>query len=377
MSTARELAVRIVTAEMIIFGESSQEKARAPKRFMKRRRARVVVLSAIMLFVVIQGISFIAIDSETLPIRDPIYEEKVQHLKVHKEFFEPVSPLPKRVMALGSSRTMLAFDPTRFMEINRRRFGRDTVAFNFGCAGCGPIAGALYWRRLLQEHITIDTLLIEIHPAMLVAHDVPFEHRWLHDYRLRKDEVDRLRNYGWNIETPRQFRPGGWLTTCSTFRFSALDRFSPSLLPCPFGLTQSRGDQHGYVRGVEPRPEDRARHLTQAWVEYSAAFEHPAFGGAAVEAVRDVLQTCQQRGIRTSLVVMPESSDFRSWYAKNSAASLDQWLAEISMKFGAKLIHARKWLGDEDFADGHHATPAGSARFTMRLAEELAAGVSR
>ncbi|MEO2088997.1 MAG: hypothetical protein ABGY75_05805, partial [Gemmataceae bacterium] len=59
------------------------------------RRARAAVLAGVLLFVVVQVASHKAIDSEAVPLRDPIYAEKIGLLKRHAEFWaEDPTPRP-------------------------------------------------------------------------------------------------------------------------------------------------------------------------------------------------------------------------------------------------------------------------------------------
>lgn len=267
----------------------------------------------------------------------------------------------KTLLAVGSSRTQLCLDAERLSDDR-------TSVFNFGCAGCGPVANALYLRRLFADGVSVDAALIELHPAMLADMNPPFESRWLHDYRLRRHEVDTLRGFGWPIDTPPQFRPAGPLQTAYTFRYAALNAAAPSLLPCPFGLgLLDRTDSRGHVPGIEITPEKRAEYLAQAYAEYFTAFADYRPGGPAVPAVRDMLTQLKARGVRTSLVLSPESSEFHSWYGLGKQEVIAAFAAELAREFDVPLIDAREWLPDAEFADGHHATPAGARTFTDRL----------
>jgi hypothetical protein len=341
---------------------------------LARQRARTAVLVAAAVFVGVQLTTHRAIDTETVPLRDPIYGEKVGLLRGHSEFWlsDPLTPSPSpargegsRMLAVGSSRTQLALDAARLSDEHRS-------VFNFGCAGCGPVTVALYLRRLIDDGVAIDEALVELHPAMLADMTPPFESRWLHDYRLRRHEPDTLREYGWPIDTPTQFRPEGPLQATHTFRFAALNAYAPVLLPCPFGLgLLNRTDDRGHVPGIEITPEKRAMLLAQARMEYDPAFADYRPGGPAVMAVRDMLSQLQSRGVHARLLLTPESSEFRSWYGPGGQERITAFAAELANEFGVPLIDAREWIADADFADGHHCTPAGTAAFTDRLREVL------
>lgn len=327
---------------------------------VRQRRGRAAVLVAAVVFVAVQLGTHRVIDSEAVPLRDPIYAEKVELLKQHPEFLTPTADCT-RLLALGSSRTQLALDAVRLSD-------SQLSVFNFGCAGCGPVAGAVYLRRLLDAGMSCDVALVELHPTMLADHNPPFESRWLHDYRLRRHEPDMLREYGWDIDTPPQFCPGGWLTTTSTFRFAVLNAHAPALLPSPFGMTlANRTDARGHVPGVPVPPVERLKHLANAYMEYFPAFDNYRPGGPAVAAVRDTLTQLKQRGIRPVLLLTPESREFRSWYGPGGQERITAFANELAASSAVPLIDAREWVPDAEFADGHHCTPAGAATFTDRL----------
>lgn len=355
---AEVAAARVVSVVVVVASPPAT-------RSRSRRRARVVVLAAVATFLALQfGLSR-AIEADALPVRDPIYSEKFDLLRTHGEFFAASPPRP-RLLAVGSSRTLLALDADALgTKLN-------AAVFNFGCHGCGPITTALSVRRLFAAGVRAETVLIELHPAMLANHDPPYEHRWLHEYRLKSDEVGVLRGYGWRLPTPVQHRPAGWLETTHTYRVAALDRYAPELLACPFGMTLAgRTDRFGFVRGADIPPADRRPALLRECGLYLPAFAHYRPGGAAVAAVRDTIDCCQSHGATPILLLSAESSAFRSWYGTAGNARLREWVDHFARETGTRLIDAREWVADADCVDGHHLTASGAEAFTARLAEEL------
>jgi hypothetical protein len=325
-----------------------------------RPRGRTAVVAAVIVFVAIQfGVSS-AVQSDAVPLRDPIYADKFDTLKRHPEFFADACDR-QRLIAVGSSRTQLCLDAGR-LTTDRR------TAFNFAAAGCGPVTDALYLRRVLAAGLKCDTALVELHPAMLADHNPPFEARWLHAYRLRADEPAVLRGYGWAVETPVQFRAGGELQAAHTYRFALLNAAHPKLLPCPFGLGfAGRTDSRGHIPGVVVKAEDRPRFLADAHANYAAAFMNYRPGGPAVASVRDMLTQLQTRHIQPLLLLAPESTEFRSWYGEAGDTAVSVMAQGLAGEFGVPLIDARGWLTDDQLADGHHAVPAGAAAFTDKL----------
>ncbi len=329
-----------------------------------RPRGRTAILAGVVVFVAVQFGVHSAVQSGSTPLRDPIYAEKFDTLKRHPEFFAGTSER-HRLIAIGSSRTQLCLDATQLSDDRR-------TAFNFAAAGCGPVTDALYLRRLLDAGLRCETVLVELHPAMLADHNPPFEAPWLHAYRLRSDEPDILRSYGWDIETPPQFRTGGQLSSAHTYRFALLNAAHPKLLPSPFGLnTAGRMDDRGHVPGIPVKAEDRPRFLADAHATYARAFADYRPGGPAVAAVRDMLTRLQAHGIQPLLLFTPESPTFRSWYGEAGDTAVSLLAQSLASEFGVPLIDARGWLPDDELADGHHAMPAGAKLFTEKLSVVL------
>jgi hypothetical protein len=335
--------------------------AQPAQSHLARRRGQAAVLTGLGLFVLVQVVLHQLIQTGTLKIQDPIYQEKLGLLQAQADYWKPDASGKVRVLAIGSSRTQLFLNTSQLNSATH-------CYFNFGCAGCGPVTDALYLRRLLQAGLQCDEVIIELHPAMLVQQNPPFEHRWLHTYRLNSEETSTLKKYGWNLETPIQYCWHGPLQTSYTYRYALLNAFAPRLLPCPFGLgLLSRTDAHGHVPGIEIQAKDRPKFLAAAYIEYLSSFENYQPGGPAVEAIRDMLTQLQQRGIGVRLLLTPESSEFRNWYGEGKQHVISQFAIELSQEFHVPLIDAREWLPDEQFTDGHHATPSGAKAFTEKL----------
>jgi hypothetical protein len=68
---------------------------------------------------------------------------------------------------------------------------------------------------------------------------------------------------------------------------------------------------------------------------------------------------------------LPESSEFRSWYAPAVEQMSVRRFAELGSRPGVRLINARDWVADEYLGDGFHLVPQGAEAFTRRLAAEL------
>ncbi len=351
-----------------------------------RARARGAVVAGVVAFVGGQMLLNLGISQEILPIRDPVFFEKRDFLRAHPQFFgtsrdrdsavslatsSDNTASPVRVVALGTSRTQLAFDAGRFAESATPLADRRVEAFNFGVPAGGPLTSAIYLRRLLADGFAPDVLLIEIHPCFVAPMDPPFEARWLHGFRLRPEEIPILRGFGWQVESPPHHGWRGWAAAAYSYRLGLLNHYAPVMLPCPYGLHAGvKTDPFGYVEGIELPPSQKPRALQRTREQYLPVLENYRIGGAGVEAFRDILTLCRDRGIRTAIVLTPESSEFRGWYGQAGYAMIGKFATELGREFASPVFDGREWVPDSGIADGHHLTSAGAKVFSDRLAKE-------
>jgi hypothetical protein len=331
-------------------------------------RSRVALLTGAIVYVAAQVALNAAIRSDQIPVRDPVYSEKVAILRSHGAYFTSSDRAsPPRVLALGSSRTQLAFDAAGAEHLASEA-ARPIRAFNFGCAAAGPMTQALYFRRLLDAGVKTDYVLIELHPGFAGRSDPPFESRWLHTYRLSPPEVDTLREYGWDLPSPAHHGWKGWVTAAHGFRMAILNRYAPDFLLCPFGLTIGAAmDAHGFVKGVTVSEAQKPRALERTREQYAPTFEGWSGGPVPTAAIQDVLARCRERHIRAAIVLCPESSEYRSWYGPVGY----ERVGDFAAGFGVPVVDSRAWVPDAHIADGHHLTAAGATVFTERFVLEF------
>ena len=326
---------------------------------MRSRRSLVL---GVLLFCAVQAGLSRSIESDALPVRDPIFTEKLELLRKHPEFWSDLTARP-RLLALGSSRTQLLIDA--------ERLGPEFHAFNFGCSSCGPIAQWLYLRRLIDAGVHADVLLIEIHPALLADLPEPFEMRWLQPYRLRAGESAALRELGCPVDAAAT-TGCHWFQSSSHYRRALLNEYVPGWLPGSQAIRRNRtSDTRGYVLGIEPTPQRRIELTDNAMREYGPAFADYRPGGPACAALERMLELGRQRGMRVILFVAPESTEFQSGYGNVGINRFEEFLDRLPDERAVPVTKSRSWLTDVDFADGHHATPRGAAAFTDRLKGEL------
>ena len=337
----------------------------AHRHGQRSRRAKRAIVVGVAVYLIAQVTFNLAIRNDWLPIRDPVYSEKRAFQALH-----PSTEKPK-LLALGSSRTQLGFDVQRFIEKFQAETGIEIAAFNFGCPAAGPMTCNLYLRRLLEQGERIDSLLLEIHPGFISAHEPPYESQWLHGYRLRPEELTRLRSFGWEVPTPPHHGWKGWLVPFYAYRFSILNQYWSKMLPCPFGLTVgSASDNYGFVKAMEIPADRIPKAIAHTRGEYAATLENYTIGGPGPHAIDDLLSLAKEKNIAVTVVLMPESSDFRSWYGDAGNHAISDYALSLQREHGIDVINARHWVPDAGFSDGHHLLPIGSACYSDRLARE-------
>jgi hypothetical protein len=90
-----------------------------------------------------------------------------------------------------------------------------------------------------------------------------------------------------------------------------------------------------------------------------------------VEALREVFAICRRENIRAVVALVPEGSEFRSWYGPTANATTERLIDIAHEGVDGRVIDARDWLPDDSFADGHHMLDSAAPIYTARLVNEL------
>lgn len=340
-------------------------RATARPRRPKRPRARTTVAVGLLAFVAANAI--LGIVAERYPrLRDPLYGDKFAKLRT--KLARPArGPC---VVVFGSSRTGFAFNGT-IVEERVRETGRSVTAFNFGIPATGPVAHLLYLRRMLAAGVKPDMLVFEILPSMYAKAPVgPSEAYWLFGDRLQGHELSTVERFGFDSRTVRnRWRESTYLPFYG-LRFQIIGRTIQSWIPWQLRYDWSRStDACGW--GTPYRdvltPDEKAHAVSHARAEYFAVLQCWQLGDESSTALRELLAECRQAGIPTKLVLMPEGTEFRSWYPPHVLVQLDAFLKST----GCEVIDARTWLDDGDFTDGHHQLRGGAKKFSWRVTDEV------
>jgi hypothetical protein len=355
----------------VIIVESPAPASPRPRRRRTAARGRAALLWGAVAFILGQLALAAAIEWRLPEFRDPNYGRKERRLLQRLGQSPPPAPV---VLMLGSSRTMYAF---RGQDAERVLAGPGAtpLVFNLGLPGAGPLTELLLLRRLLRQGIRPDLLLVEVLPPVLAG-------------QVSLPEITNLdpsRLWHGDLAVAERYAPGAplrdgwwasWPVPCHSHRLAILSFLTPSLLPLSERLDAFQEiDDSGWTWLPHVKKEDeRRRHATdRAREEYSRYLTGFRLGGPNPAALRELLELCRREDIPATLVLMPEGSAFRGWYAPPAWAEVERFLADLRRDYGVDVINARDWLPDEEFADGHHQFPEGATRFSLRLAQDVLA----
>lgn len=338
-----------------------------------RGRGRTAVGSLVLVWVVTQFALSAVLDNNVW-LRDAVFADKRERLRKRVIDRTTAAGRPIWVVVVGSSRTCFAVRGDVIENALGSRDGRQVAALNLGIPSAGPITNLVSVHRLVNSSDRPDFLVIEVLPPLL-GHlgPVPIESGRLPAERLLRDELALVRSSGFpeSIETDwRTARTVPWY--CQ--RFSLLGRMVPTWLPWYLRTSGGRDcDANGWIPSIceNPTPEDYRRGVERARAEYHMFIQFIRGDSPAFGALRQSARLCQDRGVRAALLLMPEGTEFRSWYPPAVEAELYAALGELCRDTGLRLIDARRWLGDESFSDAHHLIPRAAGPFSVRLAREI------
>ncbi len=340
----------------------------------RRRRlvqsGRSVVLWAGMVFVLSQLVVGMVAERWLLSPYEAIWRQKREQLRT----LAAREPDRSLVVMLGSSRTDSAFQAGRLNGLTGPD-GRPVVGYNLGIPAAGPLHEWLFVRTLLDRGIRPRLLLVEFLPPMLnqprrnggVSEEGWYATSWVSASDLVHlwPYLARPRKKGYEWLEARLAPAYGYRADLHTWlkKQRHPDASPPDRVQLP-------SDDWGYLLPGAPPPPDRCRREV-ACKMWAPTLEQIQPGRGPCQALHDLLARCRREGIPAALVIMPESSFFRSWYSPRSRAAVQRVLAELRAVHGTPVIDANQWLDDDDFFDGHHVLERGADKFTARLRVEV------
>jgi hypothetical protein len=343
------------------------------RRAGKRRSRSALVWTTLFLALLHMGLLYLFATRPAL--RDPLYHERIDLLQQH--IAAAPQNKPTVVVMIGTSRTGNAFNARLMQDKLTADLHRPVVAFNLGIAGCGPVMQQVYVRRLLQQGIKPDLILLEVVPFFFLDNgDEPIEYGQLDLTRVSSDEIDAFANYGVALDDYRKRWNEIRLNPWGEMRFQLLRRVRPTWLPPNLALNwNSKIDRWGWRSvDIDPMPEEVYRpSLERAFSEHGRFFPNFRFGSPAVRAFNDTLALCRAENIPVMVVHLPEDSNFRAWYPPQTKQLINETFLRMASAHGAAWIDATDWVPDGHFFDGHHILKRGASLFTERLADECPA----
>jgi hypothetical protein len=282
---------------------------------------------------------------------------------------EPERPL---VLMLGSSRACWAWKAGTHDGMQTPD-GRKPIFYNFGIPATGPICESLYLRQMLDEGIRPRLLLIEYLPPLMRAPQRGFSSEEVFISGQWTPPRQLVRAAPYLIRPVRKGRQWVEARLAPWYAFRAQLGYDIECLA--FGkepIFIPAVDESGWcLRPPMLSAEERAVRLKATRDGYAAAMANFPLGAGPTKALRDLCELCRRERIPFVFVVMPECSDFRSWYSAETRAKTDGFLHDLSRSYSAEIVDANEWVADDEFEDGHHLTVRGAEEFTNRLRQDI------
>jgi hypothetical protein len=270
-----------------------------------------------------------------------------------------------RVIAAGSSRTQMGLAPVGLSS-------DVPIIFNWGLPGAGPFHHRLAFARWNRANLQPDALLVEILPAALgsPAQAETFIRKHPGRYSLQ-DIRDMEPDFGQTEGLRKEWflqRMNPWHEQ----RLIIMSHVLPGFLPWTMRQDYRwRGtDAYGWLA----RPLDDSnweQRMARTRADYEPSLKTLTPHAAPMNALRALAIDCRAKGIPVAFYLMPESPAFRSWYGPGIQANVRTAVKALCAETGAALLDAWDWMGEADFADGHHLTKAGAQEFSQRFYTEL------
>ncbi|MFN4261421.1 MAG: DUF1574 family protein [Gemmataceae bacterium] len=339
------------------------------RRIASSRPARGALLWGIGLFLASQLVFALLLEAGLTKLNDPEYEHRLALLRARLSEAPSQRPL---MLVLGSSRAAMGVCPDRLTPPHPDSSA--PLIFNFSLLGSGPVMELMCLRRLLDDGIRPDAVLIECWPPFLNQEKHNAEEQRFDKSRLRWGDVALLDRY-WSGEgrIRREWAAARAVPAYSS-RFVILNRYLPKWLPWYRRVhgTWTNLDPWGWQACADPEANDA---MYRARVEIARQFYEPVLqdfhiSPIADQALRELLTLCRRERIGAALVILPEGSTFRSWYPASVRARTDVYFASLCQEFHVPLVDARDWIADGQFYDGFHLLPQGALAFSERLRQQ-------
>jgi hypothetical protein len=332
----------------------------------RRRRppsgTRAHVMWCLAWFAIGQLTLTVFLDVRHPEVFDPEFSD---HLAVLRRL-PPDDPTRPLLLVLGSSRITTDFRPESLPPLSAG--GGQVIPFNLSHSGGGPLLNLLEMDRAFRIGCRPRWVVIEAVPALLgvsgqstaatlaSVRDVPLLSRyvpaWKFGYHCLTERVGECGNH--RAAIIRRLVPG---TTADENAFDAME------LDPLGGAAKWEWPDDG--------PSDVPRRTAVVRAHYAPGLRRLKVDETPDRAVRELITLCRREGATPVLLMSPESTEFRSWYAPEAVQLVADYYRDLSRACAVPVVDARAWMADGDFTDGQHLNPRAAAAFTRRLGREV------
>lgn len=350
-----------------------------------RGRARAAVVAFGVAFVGLQAAFHYPV-AEALPqVRDAHFGRKLARVR---QLTSDRTGRPL-VVATGSSLTELGLCPAMMPGQDGSGDPGRPVCFNLGLSNCGVVVHLLALRRVLDDGVRPDLVLIEISPRfMYKEYNAVYDGDLLPPARVQRGDLRQLARY---LPDAHGFR-GRWRAKQYlpwwSYRGNIQVWAHPSGVPNHLHAATYKTDGWGWRLPPPGFNEAHAGYHLHGGGDrlrayYAHFFSHPPVDALAF-AYLEMAGLCRDRGVKYAFVVVPESSFIRDACPADARHPFGRLLDHLRNDYGAWVVDARGWVPDHEFSDGSHLLPNGAVRYSVRLEQEVlraafppAAGVAR
>ena len=341
--------------------------ATPPAQFSRARRAMIV---AIALLLGVNALLALVLERGPAHLRDPEYGLRLTALRSKRA----EHPRRKLAVVLGSSRTAMGIRPDVYETAVAEPDGAPLL-FNMSMTGAGPILQLIALRRLLEDGIRPDTILLEFWPALMRG-DGPYrEDLRLNPERLRPSDGPLIDAFFSDPEETRSRMRTSRLLPLWYHRREFLVGQWPEAVPWKERADGAWAglDEWGWLPGrISATPDQIARGWPHVAEFYEPLFRTYTVSPVADRALRELVTLAHERGIRVLPICLPESARFRSMMTPESICIAEEYREGLTAYVGHPGIDGRTWVGDAELPDGFHLTRNGAAIFSRKLATVLA-----
>lgn len=329
--------------------------AATPRRGRRARSARAILAWTFVSVLALNASIHAYLEHRHPEVYDPEFGARLTVLN-DRIAEAPENPL---LLVVGSSRLVTDFMPERLSPLQDPTGA--VLAFNFSHTGAGPLVNLMEVRRLLRKGVRPRWLVVEVLPPMLAtsgrstaaslaaADDLPLLCRHMASWKAYGRYLSaRL------VPNPRHYLAVVHNDGPTSQELSGLGPLGGST---PLKTPATAENIRSYTDAVrnQYRPGLQNFHVTDV----------------ADNSLREMIELCRRENVEVVLVLTPESSEFRGWYADATRKHVNDYCDNLRHHCGVRIIDARTWLPDEDFLDAHHALPRGAETFTQRLGRDV------